>query len=134
MNHSPKILIVEDDPLISKSIKKNLDSNQYQVFMEDNGTKGYQKAVEIIPDLIVTDVVMSEMDGIEMIRQIRNQPNLKEVPIIVLTNLGYPGRVEEANELKVEYFVKANTRFHNLLEIIKQRTHNQPNFSLLPKN
>ena len=78
------ILIVEDDHDLKAYLKNILHAN-YNVFEASNGLKGLEIADQKIPDIIVTDVMMPEMDGIEMCRKLKNKKETSHIPILMLT-------------------------------------------------
>lgn len=78
------LLIVEDNPEIRFYLKETLKP-LYKVIEANNGRNGMNKAIEFIPDLIITDVMMPEMDGIEMCRRLKNEMLTQHIPIIILT-------------------------------------------------
>lgn len=78
------ILVVEDNEEL-KTFLKNILSENYTVITASNGKEGWQHAVDNIPDLIISDVMMPVMDGLEMIRQIKENNNICHIPIIVLS-------------------------------------------------
>ena len=80
-----KILLVDDEPDILEIISYNLKSNGFEVFTALNGVKALKKAKSIIPDLIILDVMMPEMDGIETCEEIRKIPELNDTIITFLT-------------------------------------------------
>ena len=80
-----KILLVDDEPDILEIISYNLKSNGFEVFTALNGAKALKKAKSIIPDLIILDVMMPEMDGIETCGEIRKIPELNDTIITFLT-------------------------------------------------
>ncbi len=84
---SSKILIVDDDPLSLTTLESTLDGQGYEITSADNGLTALKKADELMPDLILLDVMMPFMDGFEVCRRIRATPKLAEVPIIILTAL-----------------------------------------------
>lgn len=82
---SKTILIVDDNELVRKSLAAALISNETSVETADNGKDGLQAALDNHPDLIVTDVHMPEMGGLEMIDKIRADEWGKKVPILIMT-------------------------------------------------
>jgi DNA-binding response OmpR family regulator len=83
------ILVVDDDVDVAKSIEASL-RKQYQVFVVYTGVEALKEARRHRPDLIVLDVVMPGMDGLETCRQLRTDPALADVPILFLTALARP--------------------------------------------
>lgn len=81
---SLSILVVEDNEEL-KSFLKNILSENYTVLTASNGQEGLEHAVKTIPDLIISDVMMPVMDGLEMIRQIKDNNSICHIPIIVLS-------------------------------------------------
>ena len=80
-----KILLVDDEPDILEIISYNLKSNGFEVFTALNGVKALKKAKSILPDLIILDVMMPQMDGIETCEEIRKIPELNDTIITFLT-------------------------------------------------
>ncbi len=82
------ILLVDDEPDILEFLSYNLTSEGYKVITSDNGLDAIQKAQKIIPDLIILDIMMPEMDGIETCEKLRNIVGLEHVLIMFLTARG----------------------------------------------
>ncbi|MCK8142271.1 response regulator transcription factor [Flavobacterium sp. I-SCBP12n] len=80
-----KILLVDDEPDILEIIGYNLFQEDYQIFTASNGKEAIAKAKKVIPDLIIMDVMMPEMDGMEACENIRKIPELSNVLITFLT-------------------------------------------------
>ena len=80
----PVVLIVEDEKDIRKFIKDNIES-AYKVIESPNGKDGFEKAMEYIPDLIISDIIMPEMDGIELCKNIKTDEKTSHIPIVLLT-------------------------------------------------
>ncbi len=88
MNEEHKILLVDDDPDILEFLSYNLEKEGYKVFTADNGKDAVIKAKKTMPDLILLDVMMPEVDGIETCEEIRKLPQLNQVIIAFLTARG----------------------------------------------
>jgi len=80
-----KILIVDDEPDILEFLSYNLRKENFEVFTADNGINGVKMAKKILPHLILLDVMMPEIDGIETCEEIRKEPSLKNCVIAFLT-------------------------------------------------
>ena len=83
-----KILLVDDEPDILEIVGYNLSNEGYKVITAENGIEGVKKASKEKPHLIILDVMMPEMDGIEACEQIRKKPELKDTIITFLTARG----------------------------------------------
>jgi two-component system alkaline phosphatase synthesis response regulator PhoP len=83
-----KILLVDDEPDILEIVGYNLSSEGYQVITAENGLVGVEKAIKHKPQLIILDVMMPEMDGIEACEKLRAIPELSETVITFLTARG----------------------------------------------
>ena len=83
-----RILLVDDEPDILEIIKYNLSNEGYQIFTASNGAKAISRAVKYKPHLIILDVMMPEMDGIEACEKLREIPELSETVITFLTARG----------------------------------------------
>ncbi|MCD8377353.1 MAG: response regulator transcription factor [Candidatus Gastranaerophilales bacterium] len=82
-----KILVIDDDIAINELIKVNLELSGYTVFQAYDGTRGFASAKQELPDLIVLDVMMPEVDGYTVAQRIRQNDTTKETPILMLTAL-----------------------------------------------
>lgn len=94
MGANQKILVVDDEQDISDLISYNLTKEGYQVYTANNGKVAIQKAKEVNPDLIILDVMMPVMDGIEACRVMRSMPEFKSTFMVFLT-----ARSEEYSEI-----------------------------------
>lgn len=84
---SGKILAVDDDPMNLKLVAATLGKEGFEVLTANNGKEGYQKAIELLPDLVILDVMMPEMDGYQVCSQLRKNPKTANIPVMMLTSL-----------------------------------------------
>lgn len=82
-----KILVIDDDISINEMIKVNLELNGYKVIQALDGIKGFALAKQELPNAIILDVMMPEVDGYTVAQRIRQNPNTKNIPILMLTAL-----------------------------------------------
>lgn len=80
-----KILIVDDDPILRKVLQNSLEQQGYQVISVNSGKSALVQFSQDVPDIIISDVSMPEMDGFEFCRQLRSQPSGKLIPFIFLS-------------------------------------------------
>jgi len=106
-----KILIVEDDPLVSRMYQKVLGFEKLEVISASDGREGLDLAREHHPDLILLDIMMPKMNGMEVLDRLKKDPELKSIPVIMLTNLSGTQDAEIALEKgAVAYLVKSQYR------------------------
>ena len=82
---SKKILIVDDDQLISLTLKRLLELRGYQIVIAADGEEGLEKTNSAAPDLIILDLMLPKLSGEEVCKKIRKDENLAHLPIIMLT-------------------------------------------------
>ncbi len=82
-----KILLVEDDPLIYRMYQKLFKLEGYETEIAENGQEGLDKLKTYRPDIILLDVMMPTMNGVEMLTKLRENPETKAIPVVVLTNM-----------------------------------------------
>ncbi len=83
-NGLPLMLMVEDSPDVSRYLGAIM-KHEYQVVMAENGKTGYEKALSLVPDIILSDVMMPEMDGIEMLEKVKGDFRTSHIPVVMLT-------------------------------------------------
>lgn len=102
-----KILVVDDDSAINELIKINLELAYYNVITAEDGNKGYALAKQELPNLIILDVMMPEVDGYTVAKWIRENPSTKNIPILMLTALNMlQNKVQGFNIGVDDYLVK----------------------------
>ena len=84
---APRALIVEDNEDVIFYLKSQL-SKAYQLIVARNGREGIERAVNLIPDIIISDIMMPEVDGLELCQTLKNNPHTSHIPIILLTAKG----------------------------------------------
>ncbi len=110
MRKEPKtVLVVEDDADVSRLIVKMVEGMGVRVLTAGDGVEGAERAAAEQPDLVLVDLVMPRMGGIDLVRALKADRRLSRVPIIVLTGHASADSVKEAAQLGVQDFlVKAN--------------------------
>lgn len=79
------ILVIEDDYLVARTIERSLRGDEFQITIASRGEKGVQIARQNPPDLIILDIIMPDMDGYQVCKAIRLDPNIADTPILFLT-------------------------------------------------
>ncbi len=113
-----KILIVEDERIVRNLVKKKLVAEGYEVELAVDGKDGLEKIEEVDPDLVLLDILMPRMNGIEFLEEIRKIEKFKKLPVIIVSNSGQPVEIDKARKLGVEEWI-VKTEF-DPREIIKK--------------
>ncbi len=114
------VLVIEDDPFYSNIYKMKLEKEGIYAEVAMSGDAGIALARKEKPALILTDLIMPGKDGFEILRVLKADPNLKDVPVIVLSNLSQEEDMRRAKELgAVDYLVKANISIQDVVEKVK---------------
>ena len=116
MTHGARILVVDDEPQIRRSLQIGLEGKGYAVFTAARAEQALESIESHRPDVIVTDLLMPGMDGLELTRRIRSQ---SYIPIIVLSAIGDERKKVEALELGADDYVTKPFGMDELLARIK---------------
>lgn len=116
-----KIAIIEDDAAIHQMYRMKFESEDFDVQLADNGRSGIELVKKFQPDIILLDLQMAEVDGLEALRAIRADAQSKTTPVIILTNLGEEESPKEIRKLGVSgYIVKADYTPRQVVAKVKQ--------------
>jgi CheY-like chemotaxis protein len=116
-----KILIVEDDPLMSRMYHKIFTFEKYEVEMAADGQEGIDKARAVKPTLILLDVMMPKMNGLEALEKLKADPATKAIPVVMLTNLAGQQDAETAlSKGAVKYIVKSEYEPKQVTDMVKE--------------
>ncbi len=102
---SKTILIIDDDKLFRKALSEALEAKGFTVEEASDGNKGLDKAVELKPDLVVTDIKMPGLDGLELVTKLREDPAGKDLRVIILTADETAGTLNEALQAGVTVYI-----------------------------
>lgn len=116
-----KIAIIEDDPVISQMYRMKFEADGFEVELAKDGARGVALVETFTPDLILLDIQMPKMNGVEALKIIRKNDWGKDIPVIILTNLGEEESPNEVRELGIEsYIVKANLTPRQVVQRVKE--------------
>lgn len=121
-DNTHKIAIIEDDLAISQMYRIKFEAEGYAVETAENGKLGLELAESIKPDIILLDLMMPEMNGDEMLAQLRETDWGKDMKVIILTNMGEQEVPERIKELGVSSFIlKADMTPRQVAEVVKKQ-------------
>jgi two-component system, OmpR family, response regulator RpaA len=103
----PRILVIDDDPAISELVAVNLEMAGYDVSQAEDGVKGQALALQLLPDLIMLDLMLPKVDGFTVCQRLRRDDRTSEIPVLMLTALGQTqDKVEGFNAGADDYLTK----------------------------
>lgn len=116
-----KVLIVEDDPLMSRMYQKIFTFEGYEVEMAGDGEEGLEKAKKVIPTIILLDVMMPKMNGMQVLEKLKVDPATKAIPVVMLTNLAGQQDAEAAlAKGAVKYIIKSEYEPKQVASMVKE--------------
>jgi DNA-binding response OmpR family regulator len=123
-----KILIVEDETAMRNALVNKISKEKdIDVFQAPDGEEGLKTALKEKPDLILLDVVMPKMDGMSMMKKIREDDWGREVVAVFLTNMTDPSLVAEAAKVGVyDFLVKTDWKLDDVSQLVKDKLANLP--------
>lgn len=115
------ILIIEDDVFLGDLMAKKLEDSGFKVVKAIDGREGLEKAATIKPNLILLDLILPGMDGFEVLKKIKDNPQTSSIPVIILSNLGQREDIERGFDLGAQdYLVKAQFTPDEIVERVKK--------------
>tara|TARA_B100001971_G_C18250156_1_gene577523 strand:+ start:1706 stop:2074 length:369 start_codon:yes stop_codon:yes gene_type:complete len=116
-----KILFIEDESALQETFGEVLKQEGYEVVKAMDGEAGLEMAKTQKPDLILLDLILPKLHGFEVLKKLKGDPETKEIPIIVLTNLEDMKDIENAIEFgATTYLVKVNYSLDEVVSKIKK--------------
>ena len=115
-----RLLIIEDSPTQLLTIKRTLEAEGYSILEAKNGAEGLARAYNELPDLIISDVVMTGINGYQLCRLVKHDPDLSSTPVILLTKLD--GSVDRFWGLKsgADRYIPKEPGFPNLVKAVRE--------------
>ena len=115
-----KILIVEDEEILAKVLKEKFEDFQLEVAVAKDGENALAMAADLNPDAILLDIILPHKDGFEVLKELKENPKLKQVPVIVLSSLGQDEEIKRALRLgAADYFVKTQHPINEVVEKVR---------------
>ena len=115
-----KILLVEDNPATIDVIQKELEFLGYESIVAEDGKEGVDKATSILPDLIIMDISLPKMDGLEASTAIRKNPKTQTIPILAATARALPGDKEKCLQAGCDDYIAKPFTHRELGAVIKK--------------
>ncbi len=103
--NNKKVLIAEDDSFLSEMYVTKLELENFKVFLATNGEEALDKMRLYKPDIVLLDLMMPKKDGFDVLREKFSDPEIKDIPVIVLTNLSQKEQIQECYDLGAKDFL-----------------------------
>lgn len=118
------VLLVEDDVFLASIYQKKFEMEGYKISVAENGEKGLADAKKKKPDIILLDILLPKMDGFTVLQNLKADATTKDIPIILLTNLGQKDDVEKGLEAGAsDYLIKAHFKPSEIVDKVKKILH-----------
>lgn len=115
-NSKKTVLIIEDDESMVEALIDKFDSSGFKVLSAGDGKEGLELALSKHPDIILLDILMPKMDGLSMLKKLKEDKWGFLAPVVILTNLADSQKMSEALEIGVvDYIIKAETKLSDIV-------------------
>lgn len=120
-SYQKKVLIVEDEKLLANALESKFTHENFKVLKAENGQIGLEKVQAEKPDIVLLDLMMPVMDGKTMLRKLREIPEFKYLPVVVLTNAGEIDNIRETKryENASAFLIKSSVDPDDIVQVVK---------------
>jgi len=121
MTEKTHVLLVEDDVFLSGIYQKKFEMEGFKVSLADNGEKALVEVKKKKPDIVMLDILLPKLDGFAVLGKLKADSETKDIPVILLTNLGQKDDVEKGLQMgAVDYLIKAHFKPSEVVDKIKK--------------
>ncbi|MBT0959735.1 hybrid sensor histidine kinase/response regulator [Denitromonas iodatirespirans] len=126
VSHEPTVMVVDDSLTVRKITGRLLEREGFRVVTAKDGVDALEQLLDTLPDVILSDIEMPRMDGFDLARNIRNDPRLKAVPIVMITSRLADKHREYARQIGVNHYLGKPYQEEELLALIREYTALEP--------
>lgn len=120
-NKKTKVVIVEDEKMLADMYKTKFSMENFDAKKANDGKAGFELVKKVQPDIVLLDIIMPKLDGFAVLKMIKEDPELADIPVILLSNLGQDEDVKKGKKLgAADYFVKSNHTPAEVVQKVKQ--------------
>lgn len=121
MNDKPKILVADDEEFLVRAYSDGLNAAGFEVMTASTGKEALERIRAEKPDMVLLDLILPEIKGLEVLRTLKSDKKLKDIPVLILSNFSREEDEKEAQKLGAkEYIVKANVSLKEVINKVKQ--------------
>ena len=115
-----KVVIVEDEEILLKVLQEKFKQAGFEIASAVDGSEAISVVKKFMPDVVVLDLILPKKTGFEVLEEIKSDPQLKQIPVVVLSNLGQDDDIKKALQLGAEdYIVKTQHPINEVVEKVK---------------
>jgi len=115
------ILIVEDEVFLMNLLTLQMRKENFEVVQAFDGIEAVEKLKTVRPSLILLDLILPKKNGFEVLQEISQDPQLSNIPVVIISNLGQESDIARGKELgAIEYYVKARLSIDDLVNKVKE--------------
>lgn len=123
-NEKVHVLIVEDDTFLSNIYQTKFNMEGFKVSAAENGEAGLSDVKKKKPDIVLLDILLPKLDGFGVLKGLKEDPEVKDIPVILLTNLGQKDDVQKGLDLGAsDYLIKAHFKPSEVVDKVKKVLH-----------
>ena len=121
MTTKKKILIIEDDAFLSKLLARQLETSGFATVLAATGQEALSAASAQPADMVLLDIMLPDVDGFDLLKQIKTDSKSKAAPVIIISNLGQAEDITQGKKLgAVDYIVKSDLSLDELVKKVRQ--------------
>lgn len=121
INNQKKVLVIEDETALSELLSEKFAQEGFKVRSAESAETGIKLALNFLPDLILLDIILPGMDGLTMLKKLRQNRWGSRVPVIILSNLNDQESVSKAMKIGVyDFLVKSNVKLSDVVEEVRE--------------
>lgn len=115
------VLAIDDDEIVRKALKRSLKLYGFEVYLAEDGLTGLNLAQEKRPTFILLDWIMPEMDGLEVLSELKHNKRTEDIPVFMLTDKGMIGDLDQAFEIGADDYITKPSDLKQLGKIVKTK-------------
>jgi DNA-binding response OmpR family regulator len=101
----PKVLVIDDDPVIVELLRVNFEIEGFDVVSAEDGREGLERARTDSPDLVLSDIMMPRLDGLQLVSRLKEDPRTRALPVILLSAKAQNAEVQQGLDLGADDYV-----------------------------
>jgi DNA-binding response OmpR family regulator len=113
---APKVVIADDETFISLAYKEGFERAGFSVTTAGDGAEALAKIKEVVPNIVLLDLIMPKLNGFEVLKELKSDPTLQAIPVVILSNLSQVTDAEETKKLgAIDFIIKSDVSLQDLI-------------------